>query len=182
MRFLRRHSLWRSLRRRLSAGLTLVAYLLTAFGVPLPAGAASAAACGCVSDEYCNSGGCCCTNHGKPAAEQRPIACCTGKPGCTMPCCRHDKPSAGCSHPGQSQSDTDDDAPTGGVRWVNSISALKCRGHSTLWVSAAMVLPAPMPLAALPIPHAAGHLVYADDIGVTADRIPPVPPPRPVQA
>jgi hypothetical protein len=59
---------WRPLRRRLCAGLTLVAYLLTALGVPLPAVARKATdepfpcqdhPCGCQTAEQCWRACCC---------------------------------------------------------------------------------------------------------------------------
>jgi hypothetical protein len=64
------------------------------------------------------------------------------------------------------------------VRWVNGIAAMKCRGHSTIWVSAGVVVPAPAPLAALPVAQPVSRLVYVDEVATSADRIPPVPPPR----
>jgi hypothetical protein len=203
MRFLRRTSLRRSFWRRLCAGLTLVAYLLTAFGVPLPAGATStsacaATACGCASDEQCRSGSCCCSTDGKstnapaPAPGKKPTAAsCTGKRGCAMPCCRHGAPSGSCPHdqpvPTPTDGDepvpiSDDELPTGGVRWVLGIAAMKCRGHSTLWVSAGVVLPPTLTLVVRPLLHPIGWIAGAEEVPVLADHIPPLPPPRLLQA
>ncbi len=185
MRCFRRHSFWRSLRRRLCAGLTLLAYVMTAFGVPLPADAGprpcSGAACGCAGDE-CSKGSCCCSPQlAKPPPKK---SCCTGAPGCTMPCCQHGTPTSGCPHDEQrpaqppSPDPTDDDAPTSGVRWALGIAAMKCRGHSTLWVSAGVVLPAPAPRADRPPLDPAGWLSWSDDFAHAASPLPPVPPPR----
>jgi hypothetical protein len=64
----RRKTFWRPLRRRLCAGITLVAYLLTALGVPLPAATRKDAdqpfpcqdhPCGCQTAEQCWASCCC---------------------------------------------------------------------------------------------------------------------------
>jgi hypothetical protein len=68
MRWPRHHILWRSLRRRLCAGLTLVGYLLATLGLPLPGPAAPKNgerfpcenhSCGCQSAEQCWRSCCC---------------------------------------------------------------------------------------------------------------------------
>jgi hypothetical protein len=81
MRLRRRKTFWRSLRRRLVAGLTLVAYLVAAVGFPLPAGAARRPGsppapcgnqlCGCESAEH-GSGRCCCPAPKGSVAEKAP--------------------------------------------------------------------------------------------------------------
>lgn len=187
MRCWRRQWFWRSLCRRVGAGLTLLAYVITAFGLPLPADSAArtagAAACGCTGDE-CGDAGCCCAKHGRAARPaQQAKSCCTGQPGCTMPCCRHDAPTERSpqdhppapSHDGES---SDDDVPATGVRWVIGIAAMKCRGHSTLWVSAGVVLPPPVPCADSPALDPTGWLSWSSEISFTADLLPPIPPPR----
>jgi hypothetical protein len=70
MRSLLRKPCWRSLPRRLCAGLTLIAYLAAIFGVPLPAQARKRTdqpfpcqdnPCGCQTAEECWRGCCCLT-------------------------------------------------------------------------------------------------------------------------
>jgi hypothetical protein len=62
---------WRTFKRRLCAGLTLVSYLVSIFGFPLPAAAAPKSGerfpcenhpCGCQTAEQCWRN-CCCTTH-----------------------------------------------------------------------------------------------------------------------
>ena len=82
MRLRRRKTFWRSLRRRLVAGLTLVAYLVAAVGFPLPAGAARRpgsppAPCGnqlCGCETADQGPRCCCPAPRPPAEEKAPSA------------------------------------------------------------------------------------------------------------
>ncbi len=149
-----------------------MAYLLTAFGLPMPAGrAGEGPACGCARVEECSGGKCCC-------GQARPgRSCCTGKPGCTMPCCQHGTRSESCPHDGQT-----DEAPTGGVRWVPGVSAMKCRGQSTLWVSTGVTLPAPSLVDGRPQLDHAGWLPWSDDFAYPIRLLPPDPPPRSMAA
>jgi hypothetical protein len=105
-----------------------------------------------------------------------------------MPCCQHGAPTGCCPHdepppappqdPDPQDTDpADDEAPADGVRWVTGISAMKCRGHSTLWVSAGIVLPAPV-LCNRPVLDPGGWLHLVDDHAFTSSLIPPDPPPR----
>jgi hypothetical protein len=104
-----------------------------------------------------------------------------------MPCCQHAVSSQGCPHeeshkptdPVPEQEPTDDDSvPPDGVYWVIGMSAMKCRGHSTTWVSAGTVLPSP-PLGVFNLTfQPIGWLVIADELASAVDRIPPDPPPR----
>jgi hypothetical protein len=161
-------------RRRYCAGLTLVAYLATAFGVPMPAEAGAAhggAACGCATIATCEGGQCCCSGHAAPANGATPTqsvlpmnsaghACCTTPAKDALP-----------------DADNEHHSATG-IRWVIGIAALECRGHSTLWVSAGLVLPAAPPVAWRPLLTFAGRLPTSDPIVYAATLIPPDPPPR----
>jgi hypothetical protein len=73
-----------------------------------------------------------------------------------------------------------DDGPAGGVRWVAGIAAMKCRGHSTIWVSTGSVLPAPARLDWQPNFDLAGWVGRHNDVASPRPAIPPDPPPRPL--
>ena len=115
MRQLRRHPLVRSLPRRLGAAVTLLAYAVTALGIPLPVPAAKDTSvpypcqdhpCGCLSAEQCWTN-CCCTTaaqrwawaraHGviPPDYAQRPTE--EGEtPSCGESCCHDGDAREGC--------------------------------------------------------------------------------------
>jgi hypothetical protein len=61
---------------------------------------------------------------------------------------------------------------------VIGIAALACGGHSTLWVSAGFVLPAPAPVVWQPQLVISGQLCLADDFCIPTYLAPPDPPPR----
>jgi hypothetical protein len=181
----RRHTLWQRLRRRLCAGLVLVAYLLTAGGVPLPLlphkdrsqpFPCMDHACGCRSAEECWRHCCCYTPEEKlawahaygiepPAYAERPAA---ERP---EPVCRHcaEHEDACCRHrhhgPGR-----------GG--WLLGARALECRGISTQWLSTGAVLPPGPGLTWSPWPAPAGSLSYPDHTTLVLSFGPPDPPPR----
>jgi hypothetical protein len=110
-----RHTTWRSLGRRLIAGATLLAYVTTLLGVPLPALAARGSGrafacqgllCGCMTVEQCQS--CCCqaTNEqaicissDDPVPQPLPVeepktvpSCCCGTGDVTPETCPHCTP------------------------------------------------------------------------------------------
>jgi hypothetical protein len=117
---------WRSLRRRLVSSVTLLAYLACAIGFPMPeVGAQSANGCGqavccCGTAVQCAASGCGCT----PKVEVK--SCCKKKSEAVHSCCSSD-------------------AKSKPVRWVVGMSAQKCRGGQTNWVSADVALPGPPP-------------------------------------
>jgi hypothetical protein len=154
-------------RRRLGATVTLVAYLATAFGVPMPANGGAAAACGCASVEVCDGGSCCCSSH-KPAS--RHSGCCSRSVHRPMSCCQH--------HTSTQADAPEQDETTSGVRWVTGIAAMKCRGHSTLWVATGVLLPVPAPDAAESPLAPTGWALLPDARAISTLRIPPDPPPR----
>jgi hypothetical protein len=180
-RFIRK-TLWRALRRRLPAALTLIAYLIAALGVPVPAESRSGngvKACGC-STEECHDGQCCCAP--KPAPPKPTGTCCEHKPGCMMPCCQHrppadpPKPPVKPTEP-QPPANEDDDA-SGSVTVLVGIAAMKCRGHSTLWVSTGASLPVPAVVAWQPAFVLEGWMPTTSEHAGSINSIPPVPPPR----
>jgi hypothetical protein len=157
---------WRTLRHRLYAGLTLLGYLATAFGIPIPAEASpspsetapESSKCGCATTDDCSTGSCCCSHRTKSPAVPKSIGTENVPPQST-----HDDP---------------EDSDSGGVRWVSGIAALKCRGHSTVWVSAGMVLPVPAPLVWRPQLVFSGWLSSSNHVAHSSCPIPPDPPPR----
>jgi hypothetical protein len=139
--------LWQSLRRRLCAGVTLLAYLVAAIGFPAPQTPAQSPhacgrqVCGCGTAEQCKAGGCCCSR-GTPQAppqEQGPADCCSKRKPAASACVKEapstQKPTKAPSKP---KGNT--------VRWVIGISALKCRGGATQWISADAALPMAAPI------------------------------------
>jgi hypothetical protein len=156
---------WRNLRHRFYAGLTLLAYMATAFGVPLPADAGPAppeavrenSECGCATTDNCKTGSCCCSHGGKSLAPKS-----------------HGTETV----PPQTPTDDPDDADSSGIRWVSGIAVLKCRGHGTLWVSAGLALPAPAPTMWRPQLVFSGWLPSSNPVAHTSAPIPPDPPPR----
>ena len=158
-----------SQRRRYCACLTLVAYLATAFGFPMPSDAHSSsakAACGCDIRDIAANGSCCCSG---PKAASHPSCC-------TVPDTA--KRSSSDKLDPQPPGDNYRDVPAAGVRWVIGIAAVSCGGHSTLWVSAGLVLPAPAPVVWQPQLVLSAWLCPAADFCIPTSLIPPDPPPR----
>ena len=189
----RRNSSWVCFGRRLCAGLVLLSYLATASGVPLPLLPGKDLsqpfpcmdhACGCRSAEECWRHCCCFTpeekfawarRHGiePPAYAERPGACCAnGAEGADSlpPCCAGK--SGACCHAAEHR-------PAAGRGWVIGLTALRCRGLSTVWVTTGSVLPPAAPLAWRPWPPLVATLSYPDRLPNTHPPSPPDPPPRP---
>ena len=196
----RRKAWCRSLRRRSCAGLALVAYLLAAGGIPLPAAPPRKdisqpfpcmnSPCGCETAEQCWRGCCCLTaaerwawadSHGvqPPDYAERPAS--GGKPKtrpahscCSGEECCHDA----CCEP-ESSSGTEKAARSWpGVRWVVGAAALRCQGLTTQWVSAGAVLPPELPVAWKPRSLAEGWVPHVASRVSAAYAAPPSPPPR----
>jgi hypothetical protein len=170
--------LWRSLRRRLCAGVTLLAYLVAAIGFPAPQTSAQARhpcgqqVCGCGTAQQCKASGCCCS-HGAPQAppaEQEPAGCCSKK-----------KPAASCCVKESSTTQKPAKAPSkpksNTVRWVIGVAALKCRGGATQWISADAALPMQAPVCWLPTwPYCHSlPVTHEDPFTVVADLLDPPP-------
>ena len=217
----RRNISWRALPRRLCAAVTLCAYVVTAFGIPLPAPAARARqageapfpcqdhACGCHTAEQCWKSCCCFTPAQRWAwAKQQQVeppdyaapptsggwrtvrardkdtpvkSCCSTKPApaepapCSSGGCSHSQPSPDDQDTPTTAADTDSPA---GTRWVPAASALKCRGLSTLWVSAGAAAPGAPPITWRPIFAPLGWVGRSDDMPISATMPPVDPPPR----
>ena len=182
---------WRVLRRRLCAGVTLFAYLFAAIGFPVsegasPSGAGSnqcgQAVCCCGTAEQCKTSGCGCSHHivqqpHEPTASEAEVpSCCSSaseKPAAESSCCSKGgspAPSAN-KNPGPSKKNT--------LRWVVGIAALKCRGGATQWISVGAALPMPAPTDwqpswpfchDIPVTHEHPFVIAEDHL---------VPPPRP---
>jgi hypothetical protein len=154
---------WR-MRRRLCSCVTLLAYLIAAIGYPLPVAKASQRAspcgqqvCGCGSVEQCQAGGCCCS-HSRERPEQDATPSCCSK--------RTPKPAV------KPSSSVKDQTPANAnYRWVVGISALKCQGAATHWITAQAALPTAAPLSwqpiwpfcySLPVTHHSRFVLSAD--------------------
>jgi hypothetical protein len=167
MRLNLRNPLPRALPRRLLSGVTLLAYLVAAIGFPVPQTPAHAAnACGqqVCSCQDCKASGCGCSHRPPetPPQETEPAECCSLKPAkAPSPCCA--KKSFTAPKPTKT--------PKNSVQWVVGISALKCRGGATEWVSAGAALPTAAPLTwqpswpfcySLPVTHHSCFVLAAD--------------------
>jgi hypothetical protein len=185
---------WRNLRQRLCSAVTLLAYLAAAIGYPVPETFASrgqtANGCGrqvccCGSAEQCRASGCCCSHHtpvpqedvprqDEPAPDccsERPKAPPAAKSSCSV---RETPQSPGAQEPKK----TPTKSKHASMRWVVGISALKCRGAVTQWVSAQAALPAEAPLCWQPIWPYCRSLPVSHDRSFVLTMDLPDPPPR----
>jgi len=187
MRVSKRQSFWRRLPRRICAVVALVAYLITAVGLPVPRVIAQNAGpnspfqtrpCGCTT---AGAGPCCCCTGG---ARHAPGECGADlapsssdeETGARSSCCAKHKPA-----PASSRAEA---APisSGGVRWVSALGALTCRGVSTLWIASGAVTVPPAPMAWEICPGPADWLPSHADHPLGLSLIPPDPPPRVTQS
>src|SRR5262249_52644625 len=78
-----------------------------------------------------------------PSCGQKVGSCCHD----TVPPADEPKPQDAPPGPGDAVEDAADDPESDGgkARWVHAVSAMKCRGHSTLWVSTGVALPQALP-------------------------------------
>lgn len=147
--------------------------------------------CGCLTYEQCWAGDCCCftlaeklvwaeTNRVVPPAHARRILAADKKPSCCKPTV---KPS-GCPHCPAAEPCLYDDAVKSdpgdlSARWIDGLSALRCKGHSFagVWV-AGPALPPEAPLAWAFEWVSAGVLVLTDAVAVALPSRPTDPPPR----
>lgn len=190
----RRKTWCRSLRRRLCAGLALVAYLIAACGLPLPAAPSRKDTsqpfpcmnnpCGCETAEQCWRGCCCLTPEERwawadahdvqpPDYAERPGSADETPTSSTHSCCHE-----GCCE-SESSSDTNESARSRpGFRWVVGANALRCRGLTTEWVSAGAVLPPGLPVTWNPRSSTEGWLPHITSMTSPLSEAPPAPPPR----
>ena len=174
----RRPTFWRRLRPRLAAGVALLAYAAAAFGLPLPEPGPRKDrsrpypcmdhACGCLCAEDCWRHCCCFT-----PAERWAWAEAHG----VQPPDYAERPDADAA-PCHSCCDHDHAPPESPAPWAVTLSALRCRGLTTLWVAAGAVLPPPAPLAWAPPAPPAGGLPLAAARASRLPQPPPSPPPR----
>lgn len=182
------HWLWRSTPRRLCAGLALAAYLLTAFGLPLPAAVPAKDrsrpfpcqdhVCGCGTAAQCLRDCCCYTPEEKSAwARARGLEAPAADQGWRTARFR-DRSSetpAAADCPKCSARSKQREAPS---RWRLAMSPLRCQGHGTLWITTGAVLPVPPAVTwALLLPPV-GWLPRTDLAGLTLSFDLLDPPPR----
>ena len=194
-----RNHLWHNLRHRPAAGLALLAYVMVALGVPLPAALPAKdrsqpfpcqdRACGCRNAEECWRRCCCFSaaerqawarSHGvtPPPDAEKPVTAGWQSPrqrdlavgSVRCPACCSRETASACGRSAPAPSDD-------GKRGTLSLSVLQCQGLATLWINTGAVLP-PSPCSCdLQFPFVAwitpSHPLRADH-GVA----PPVPPPR----
>jgi hypothetical protein len=152
MTFHKRITPGRKTLRPLAASLTLAAYLVVALGVPVAPPTPEAAA--------------------QEATATPHRGCCCGPNSCNTQCC--------CARPGRSARTTEADAPPPAPRWGTTLSALQCKGLSTLWVSAGCVLPPPLAADWTPDAPTVAFLPFDLPTPPKQLAIPPTPPPRQV--
>jgi hypothetical protein len=135
--------LMQALRRRFTSGVVLLFYLATIFGFPLPASGKTIAgpvqACGCQMANQCGhccssaghgSGGCCGNPVAMPANPPKK-ACCQAKQGATP------------TQPANTDTEQSSAADSP-VQFVLGVSALRCHGLSTHWMTAGGSAPPPL--------------------------------------
>jgi hypothetical protein len=186
---------WRGLRRRLTAGLALVAYLVAVVGFPVPAFSRKDSGqafpcqnhlCGCQSAEQCWRHCCCYTaeerwewaraHHVQPPPYAEKPAALVEDDGDDGPhsCCAHRHADKGCC-----EHDHDSPPPSrGGWHWAFGMDTLRCQGLGTLWVSTGAALAPEAPLVWGPWPAPVGWLCCLDDHPATVSDTPSPPPPR----
>jgi hypothetical protein len=110
---------------------------------------------------------------GKAPTKGRGACCRAEKSCCADPAC-----GRGCCHASTPPASVKTDATKGGVRWVLGVSAQRCQGLTTLWLSTGTTLPPPRAVAWAPCEVAAGWLPATDTAACLLSRTPPAPPPR----
>lgn len=139
-------------RRRLLAAITLVAYLATAIGFPVPEArgthhACGQDVCGCGTPEQCKASGCACphreVSEPETTDDAEPSCCAKKKQDSEAP------PSCCVKKPTEPRRPKNSTKPNT-VRWVVGISAQKCRGGASHRISADVALPSPTPMIWLP--------------------------------
>jgi hypothetical protein len=176
----------RNVRQRFCCGVVLAAYLATIFGFPLPAtgrpGDSTTApcrgkACDCQTEAMCQ-GGCCCSTVQQSADDSSDaVVCDTDAQDPSHSCCSSKSVSiAGRAVPAKPSKKSPANRDHG-LRWVVGVTALRCQGQSTLWVTSGAVTVAapPLRLDTRPI-DPAGHVPEFES---SALRIPIQPIDRP---
>jgi hypothetical protein len=163
-------------------------------------------ACGCRTAEQCWTNCCCFTPEERwawarahdvqpPAYAERPAPSeegwntprlrdrAEGEPAqaTRRSCCRDRAAKACCGGGACAGADTTqpaNEAPPSGVRWVPGVSALRCQGLTTLWVTTGTTLPPPPAVGWAPCETPEGSLHAPDAVACVLARTPPIPPPR----
>jgi hypothetical protein len=68
--------------------------------------------------------------------------------------------------------------PKAGFCWALGVSALQCRGLSTLWITTGAVFPSPPPVQWSPTLCSTEWLTFSDPLAISLPTFPPDPPPR----
>jgi hypothetical protein len=207
MKHLRRN-LGRSFRRRLCAGCTLFAYLVTALNLPLPAAAVRKDAsqpfpcqnhpCGCQTAEECWRHCCCFSaeerwawarahNVEPPSYAEKPATTSwrsKRKRDQGKPCCS-DRSGQRCCQTVPADKPPRESSPKQGsgktrnaTPWVLGLMALACKGSSTLWVTTGSVVPPSLPLTWTPSLALTDRISCFDEIAFHLPLVPLDPPPR----
>jgi hypothetical protein len=204
MTALRWHTPWRLRQDRLAAGLGLAAYLVAAFGFPLPALSHKDSsqpfpcqhrACGCQSAEQCWRSCCCFTpeehwdwaraNHVEPPAYATKPA----NRGWHTVRLRDQaegriEPAASCPHCARATKTCCHDdhpnrpAPAGSWLWASTFDVLRCQGISNLWVTAGNVLPPDPPQVWRAWEAPVSWICCLETLPRVCSCTPPDPPPR----
>src|SRR5262249_48550323 len=97
-------------------------------------------------------------------------------PGC--PHCRAAEAGRCCQEAAEEPCCEADDTTSPALRWVIGASALRCRGLSPVWDTAAPSLPPPAPVPWNPPLAPDGWVTCGGDDALLVPRTPAVPPPR----
>jgi hypothetical protein len=132
----------------------------------------------------------------RPTNAPRGHSCCEtppapdAEPGCESPCCKKQTPqTTPPTSPNPKDSDSDDPEQTDddpaeepdqdhGTRWAVGVSAMKCQGLSTLWVTSGAAMPCSIVIAWSPDLRPTSWLGVSDLSSHVLSQHPPVPPPR----
>jgi len=200
-----RRIFWRACRHRLYAGVTLVAYLATITGLPIPAAVGKADgepfpcqnhACGCLTAEQCWRGCCCFTPEQRwawarehhvqpPPYAEKPRSQSwrserkrdqVGGPAASHP------PACCVRTPGKptpAKASCPLTSPRkAGQGWQLGVMAQRCQGLTTLWVASGAALPATSPLSWAPCLSFVEWVAVPEVTLLLAFHIPLDPPPR----
>jgi hypothetical protein len=198
----RRKKPWLPLLRRLCAGVALLSYCAVAVGLPFPQlpvkdrsipFICQNRACGCQSADDCWRHCCCFTpeerhawahEHGvtPPANAEQPRSLAWNRP-------RLREQAAGASHEGSCSENScchhekspprEEARPEAGkIHWFLGMTALHCRGLSTVWVTTGSVAPMPPPVTWSPGILLADVLPRTEGTSTLLPFLPPDPPPR----
>jgi hypothetical protein len=174
---------WRGVRRRLISAVTLLVYVFSSIGYPLPESYAQSGGgtkvCCCGSEKVCRASGCGCAHSTLPPPEQMPApgSCCShgAHQADSMKTCCKQTSATGKSN--STPSPTPDKSKNTSARWVVGVAAQKCRGGASGTIHSPAAVPASLPITWLPV----YPFCYSIPLGqehpavVTADLLDPPP-------